>query len=62
MAALLPNNRVNLMTKTARKAARQTNADQVQQDVDAEKQALEERTAQLRAKRLAKKCVGPDIP
>ena len=53
MAELLPNHRVNLMTPTARRAARQTNADQVQQDVDAEKQALEERTAQLRAKRLA---------
>lgn len=53
MVELLPNRRVNLMTPTARKAARQTNADQVQQDVDAEKQALEERTAQLRAKRLA---------
>ena len=53
MAELLPNRRVNLMTPTARRAARQTNADQVQQDVDAEKQALEERTAQLRAMRLA---------
>ena len=53
MAELLPNRRVNLSTPTARRAARQTNADQVQQDVDAEKQALEERTAQLRAMRLA---------
>lgn len=53
MAELLPNRRVNLSTPTARRVARQTNADQVQQDVDAEKQALEERTAQLRAKRLA---------
>ncbi|MCJ2101962.1 hypothetical protein [Methylobacterium sp. E-046] len=54
MVELLPNRRVNLMTPTARRAARQTNADQVQQDVDAEKQALEERTVQLRAKRLGR--------
>lgn len=53
MAELLPNRRVNLTTPTARRAARQTNADQVQQDAEAEKQALEERTAELRAIRLA---------
>ena len=53
MTELSPNNRANLVTRTAREAARQTNADQVQQDLDAEKRALEERTAQLRAKRLA---------
>jgi hypothetical protein len=47
------------MTPTARRAARQTNADQVQQDVDAEKRALEERTAQLRAMRLAQEKAAP---
>ena len=38
MAELHPHARANLQTKTARDTARQTNADQVQPDLDAEKQ------------------------
>jgi hypothetical protein len=54
MAELTPNNRRHLVTRAAKDTARQTNADRVQQEVDAEKETLDERTAQLRAKRLSR--------
>lgn len=53
MSKLPPHARGQLSTPTARDAARQKQAEQAQQELDAEKVTLEERMAELRAKRLA---------
>ena len=50
---LPPHARGQLSTPTARDTARQKQAEQAQQEVDAEKVTLEERMAELRTKRLA---------
>jgi hypothetical protein len=55
MPKLIPSARGQLSTLALRDAARQKQAEQVQQELDAEKRALEERTAELRARRLARK-------
>jgi hypothetical protein len=54
MSVLLPNVRGHLETKTAREAARQENAKLVLAEVQADRHAADERTAQLRAMRLAR--------
>jgi hypothetical protein len=54
MAVLFPNARGHLETKTARDAARLENAESVRVEVEADRQAVDERTAQLRAMRLAR--------
>ena len=48
MSKLHPRARGHLSSFTARDAVRREHADQVNQDLDAEKQVLGERTAQLR--------------
>lgn len=53
MTKLPFNARGQLSTPAARDAARQKQAEQVQRELDAEKVTLEERMAELRAKRLA---------
>lgn len=58
MSVLPPNVRCQLATKTARKIARHDNAENVRSEVEAEKQAADERTAQLRAMRLARDSPG----
>lgn len=60
MSKLHPRARGHLTSVTARGLDRQDKADQVHQDIDDEKQALDERTAQLRAARLAQNCIEPD--
>lgn len=52
MPKLIPAARSQLSTPTARDATRQQRAEQVHEELDAEKRELEERTAELRAKRL----------
>ncbi|WP_157862121.1 hypothetical protein [Methylobacterium sp. Leaf361] len=59
MSKLPFNARGHLSTPAARDAARQKQAEQAQQELDAEKVALEERMAELRAKRLA---LAHDLP
>jgi hypothetical protein len=54
MSVLFPNVRGHLETKTARDAARLENAENVRAEVEADRQAADERTAQLRAMRLAR--------
>jgi len=54
MSKLPFNARGQLSTPTARDAAREKQAQQAQQELDAEKRELEERTAELRARRLAR--------
>jgi hypothetical protein len=54
MSVLLPNVRGHLETKTARDAARLENAENVRTQAEADRQAVDERTAQLRAMRLAR--------
>jgi hypothetical protein len=53
MSVLPPNARGHLATKTARDTARQENA-KLALEVEADRQAADERTAQLRAMRLAR--------
>lgn len=54
MSKLPFNARGQLSTPTARDAARQQQAEQAQKEFDAEKREMEERTAKLRAMRLAR--------
>ncbi|MHB2208284.1 hypothetical protein [Methylobacterium sp. CM6257] len=54
MSVLPPNARGHLATKTARDTARQENAKLALVEVEADRQAADERTAQLRAMRLAR--------
>jgi hypothetical protein len=54
MSVLPPNARGHLATKTARDTARQENAKLALAEVEADRQAADERTAQLRAMRLAR--------
>ena len=49
-------------TPRARKEAQQENADRVRTQVDAERRAIDERTAKLREMRLAQKRARPDTP
>lgn len=58
MSVLHPNARGQLSTPTVRDATRQKQAEQVQQELDAEKREVEERTAELRAKRRAQESAG----
>ena len=51
---LPPNHRGQLTTLAVRDAVRQTSADQARAEAEAEKRALDERTVQLRAIRLAR--------
>lgn len=60
MSKLHPRARGHLTSVTARNAVRRESADQIHQDLGAEKQVLDERTAQLCAARLAQKCAEPD--
>ena len=54
MSVLPPNARGHLATKTARDTAREENAKLVLAEVQADRHAADERTAQLRAMRLAR--------
>lgn len=54
MTKLPPQARGQLSTPTARDAARRKQTERAQQELDAEKVTLEERMAELRAKRLAR--------
>ncbi|ACB27141.1 hypothetical protein [Methylobacterium radiotolerans] len=54
MSKLTPSARSQLSTPTARDATRQKRAELVHEELDAEKRELDERTAELRAKRLAR--------
>jgi hypothetical protein len=54
MSVLFRNARGHLATKTARDAARLQNAETVRSQDEADRQAADERTAQLRAMRLAR--------
>ncbi len=60
MSKLIPAARSQLSTPSARDATRQKRAEQVQEELDAEKRELEERTAELRAKRLAQASAEPE--
>jgi small-conductance mechanosensitive channel len=60
MSKLHPRARGHLTSISSRGADLQDKADQVHRDLDEQKQALDERTAQLRAKRLAQKGADPD--
>ncbi|WP_267361484.1 MULTISPECIES: hypothetical protein [unclassified Methylobacterium] len=53
MSKLHPRARGHLTSLGSRGVDRQDKADQAHRDLDDEKQALDERTAELRAKRLA---------
>jgi hypothetical protein len=59
MTKLPPYARGHLSSPMARDAARQKQAEQAQQELDAEKVTPEERMAELRAKRLA---LAHDLP
>ena len=61
MPKLIPTARSQLSTPSARDATRQKRAEQVQEELDAEKRELEERTAELRAKRLAQESAEPEV-
>jgi hypothetical protein len=54
MSALPPHRRGQLTSMTVRDTARRTIADQAWAEAETEKRALDERTAQLRAARLAR--------
>ena len=54
MSELLSTTRIHLNSKTGRDAARLENAENVRVDAEAERHAIDERTAQLRAMRLAR--------
>lgn len=58
MTKLPPHARGHLSSPTARDAARQKQAEQAQQELDAEKVTLEKRLTELRAKRLAQESAG----
>lgn len=59
MSKLPFNARGQLSTPTARDAARLQQAEQAQHELDAQKRELEERTAELRALRLAQESPEP---
>ena len=59
MSKLHPRARGHLTSISSRGVDQQDKADQAHRDLDEQKQALDERTAQLRAKRLAQKCTDP---
>ena len=59
MSKLHARARGHLTSLSSRGADRQDKADQVHRDLDEQKQVQDERTAQLRAKRLAQKCTDP---
>ena len=60
MSKMHPLARGQLTSVNARDAARQKQAEQVQQELDAEAQALKERTERLRALRLAQEGTEPE--
>ncbi|MCJ2016691.1 hypothetical protein MKK84_04495 [Methylobacterium sp. E-065] len=60
MSKLHPRARGHLNSISSRGVDQQDKADQAHRDLDEQKQALDERTAQLRAKRLAMKSAEPD--
>ena len=60
MSKLHPRARGHLTSISSRGVDQQDKADQAHRDLDEQKQALDERTAQLSAKRLAMKSAEPD--
>lgn len=60
MSKLHPRARGHLTSISSRGVNQQDQASQAHRDLDEQKQALDERTAQLRAKRLAHKGTDPD--
>lgn len=59
MSSLPFNFHGQLLTKTSRDTARQENAEQARAEIETKQRKLEDRTARLRAARLAQKKAKP---